>query len=99
MNDRTRSIFKVIAGGYLAYLGVTLCRDVLKARPDNYVLFLIAGVVFIGVGGYLAFINLKEMAIANKANHENEEELEEDSEQDVIEEDTKIEEKDDKSEE
>ncbi|MDD3140154.1 MAG: hypothetical protein PHX08_14420 [Lachnospiraceae bacterium] len=70
MNNRTRSVFKVIAGGYLVYLGGTLFLDVLKSKPNNYVLFLIAGVFFIAMGGYLAVINLKGMMTPEESDEE-----------------------------
>ncbi|MGO5053531.1 hypothetical protein ACTQ6A_13675 [Lachnospiraceae bacterium LCP25S3_G4] len=76
MNDKSRNILRLIVGGYLIYLGGSLFMDVLKEKPNNYVLFLIAGVFFIAVGGIIIFLNLKS-ALHSSTNTEEESEEEE----------------------
>ena len=51
MSDKGRLVIRILAGGYLVYLGIRLTRDVLSDRPDNYVFLALAGVAFVVLGG------------------------------------------------
>lgn len=42
---------RIVAGGYLAYLGFGLARDAITKQMDNYVIFLTVGVIFMALGG------------------------------------------------
>ena len=50
MNDRTRTVLRVLAGGYLAYLGLELLKTMLKEQPDNMMLFVSVGLAFLAIG-------------------------------------------------
>lgn len=41
---------RIIAGGYLAYMGGGLVKDALMERPDSYVLYTSIGLVFVALG-------------------------------------------------
>lgn len=85
-----RIIFRVVAGGYLAYLGITLLMDSIKEKPDNYMWYMLVGTVFTLLGGFLLIWTIvshfrgdKEASVEEK----NETEIEaNDSEENVIEE-------------
>ncbi|MEG0793303.1 MAG: hypothetical protein RR399_05730 [Lachnospiraceae bacterium] len=66
MNEKTRNMIQVLAGGYLIYLGGSLCKNVLESRPNNYILYILAGVFFVIVGGVLIIMNLKLMKDSSK---------------------------------
>lgn len=51
MSDKGRLVIRILAGGYLVYLGIRLTRDVLSDRPENYVFLALAGAAFIVLGG------------------------------------------------
>ena len=36
-NNRTGNIFRIIAGAYLAYLGVQLVTQTIQQKPTNYI--------------------------------------------------------------
>ena len=50
-----RFVFRLIAGGYLGYLGISLVKDAMTERPDSYILYTVLGVLFavIGIGWLL----------------------------------------------
>lgn len=78
---------RIIAGGYLAYLGFGLVRDMLMKRPDHYIIYLLFGILFIVVGGIWCFLALKrylrhdfaDIGENSKSIHENEKEEEDES--------------------
>ncbi len=45
-----RVFFRVIVGGYLAYLGFGLVRDSFADKPDHYMFYIGIGAVFILIG-------------------------------------------------
>lgn len=51
---KSRLYIYTIAGGYVAYTGISLLKSALEERPDNYILYLLIGIVFIAVGGFFA---------------------------------------------
>lgn len=59
--DKTRSTIMLLAAVYLIYIGVTLLQDVLSEQPDNLVLFVVMGAVFIIVGIYVIISKAREM--------------------------------------
>ena len=52
MNGKTRDWLWIIVGGYLTYTGVQLVMDVMNQKPDGYIVFVVAGVLFavFGIG-------------------------------------------------
>lgn len=54
-----RLTIRIIVGGYLAYIGFGLVRDVMAEKPENSLLYLIIGVFFMAVGGVWCFLALK----------------------------------------
>lgn len=48
--SKSRVFFRVIVGGYLAYLGVGLIRDAFTRRPEHYVLYIGIGAIFALIG-------------------------------------------------
>ena len=60
MNKRV-SIIRVIAGGYLVYLGVNLFRSMQVEQPENYMLMYAASVVFVVIGALFAITGLRPM--------------------------------------
>lgn len=51
---------RVLGGALLLHQGITLGRSVLADRPDNMMMFLVASVVFVILGGYFLFIGCKK---------------------------------------
>ena len=52
MNGKTRDWLWIIVGGYLTYTGVQLVVDVMNQKPEGYIGFVVAGVLFavFGIG-------------------------------------------------
>lgn len=52
MNGKTRDWIWIIVGGYLTYTGVQLVMDVMDQKPEGYIGFVVAGVLFavFGIG-------------------------------------------------
>lgn len=67
--SKGRVYFRIVLGVYLAYLGFDLVRDTLADRPENYILFVVAGVLFMVFG-----VAWAGRAIKKAVNHEYEEE-------------------------
>ena len=55
-----RFVFRLITGGYLAYLGIGLIKDALTEMPENYVWYTVAGAAFavIGLGWLLTGVRI-----------------------------------------
>lgn len=53
-NNRTSYIFRIVAGAYLAYLGVQLVTETLEQKPTNATFNIIMGVFFGVVGLWFA---------------------------------------------
>ena len=60
MNKRV-SIIRVIAGGYLVYLGVEIFRNMQVERPANYMLMYAASVIFVVMGSLFVITGLRPM--------------------------------------
>lgn len=48
--NNNRNIFMAMLGAYLAYQGFTLLNDAIKYQPENKVLFIVIGAVFLLAG-------------------------------------------------
>ncbi len=57
--ERTRASLMAIAGGYLVYQGVTLISDVIEGKPENSIIFIICGAVFVVAGIYVLITKIK----------------------------------------
>lgn len=53
-------MMRIVAGGYLAYIGFDVARDVIAKQPDNYVIYLIISIIFMVVGGIWCVQALKK---------------------------------------
>lgn len=53
MVTKSQLMIRILAGGYLSYLGGKLLMDAVKERPDNYIIFALAGLVFLIIGIFL----------------------------------------------
>ncbi len=53
MPTKSRMIIRILAGGYLMYLGFDLFKGVLEGNPDNVMLFMLIGIAFMGIGLFL----------------------------------------------
>lgn len=58
---KSRLFLYIIAGGYVAYTGLGLSQNALAQRPDNYMIYLFIGVLFVAVGGFLAVYNARKL--------------------------------------
>lgn len=59
MSDNARHGLWMVAGGYLAFNGIDLIRNVMNEKPDNYILFSVAGVLFILFGLFMVVQAIK----------------------------------------
>lgn len=48
--SRGRLFFRIIVGGYLAYIGAELMKDAFVEKPENYIMFAGAGILFFIIG-------------------------------------------------
>lgn len=69
----TRSyVMMTLAGVYLVFAGYQLCRDVLLGKEGSSIGFLLAGVVFLGLGCGMLFVSIRNAMRKNKAKKEQE---------------------------
>ena len=61
MNGKTRDWLWIIVGGYLTYTGVQLVMDVLNQKPEGYIGFVVAGVLFAVFGVGLIVFAIRNM--------------------------------------
>ena len=66
LNRRGRNGLLVIAGGYLVYTGFNLIKDILEKSPENSVLFIGAGAIFMIIGVLTVIHYAKAMMKADK---------------------------------
>ncbi len=57
--SKGRVFLRIIAGGYLAYTGAGLLRDVLSEKPEHYIGFAAAGILFVVFGLWCMLMGLK----------------------------------------
>ena len=84
MNDKSRMILKMLAGGYILYIGISLLIGILQTEPNEKVLMIIVSIFFMAVGGTVLYLSvgalLKEYGVdiefwkqKNKKSEENRE--------------------------
>ena len=61
MNKKSGLVLRIILGGYLVFLGGSLLVHIIHMRPEDMVLKSVIAVIFVLVGGFYAFRNIKEM--------------------------------------
>lgn len=69
-NNRTGNIFRIIAGAYLAYLGVQLVTQTIQQKPTNEIFNIVMGVLFIVVGAWFAIGALRGILKEQKQERE-----------------------------
>lgn len=82
MNDGSRNVLAAIVGAYLVYTGGSLILDVISEKPDNMVLFIVMGVIFIIIGSWVVVSKLKKTML--EISEQNNTEGEEDSSQEEL---------------
>jgi len=65
MSSRSRLYLYIAAGAYLADNGFGLVRDALAERPDNSALYMVFGVAFVIIGGFLAVKSIRDISKGN----------------------------------
>ena len=70
MGNQSRMLLRAMVGAYLIYLGGSLISNVVKERPENFILFAAAGVFFIAVGAVILIFGMKGYLKAKKENEE-----------------------------
>lgn len=60
--NKSRVFLRIIAGGYLAYLGGGLVKDALADKPEHYIGFVAAGILFLAFGLWWMFMGVKMAA-------------------------------------
>ena len=58
MNDKSRMILKMLAGGYILYIGISLLIGVLQTEPNEKVLMIIVSIFFMAVGGTVLYLSV-----------------------------------------
>ena len=58
MNQKSSYAFRLVLGGWLTYLGVSLLYQMYKERPSNMVLISVIAVIFVIVGAVCAIHSL-----------------------------------------
>lgn len=61
MNGKTGYAFRIVLGGYLAYLGIRMLIQMADERPGNMVFMSVMAVIFIVIGGGYAVYSLKKV--------------------------------------
>lgn len=82
---KSRLYIYTIAGGYVAYTGLGLIKNTLEERPDNYMIYLVIGIIFIAVGGFFAVNSVLRLSGGKYIEREEEagDELQENTEADT----------------
>ena len=61
MTGKTGYAFRIVLGGYLAYLGIRMLIQMADERPGNMVFMSVMAVIFIVIGGGYAVYSLKKV--------------------------------------
>lgn len=77
MDKKTRRMLMAIAGAYLAYIGGSLIYDVLQTRPEQLIIFILGGAVFVIAGVLTAVGNFKSFLDEAKKDFETYDDTEE----------------------
>lgn len=55
MNDKSRMILKILAGGYILYIGISLLVGVLQTEPNEKILMIFVSIFFVAVGSTVLY--------------------------------------------
>ena len=72
MSGKSGLTFRIVAGGYVAYTGITLFINAFRDRPDNFILYLGIGVIFALFGGLVCGHSLKKLLKYDEKNYSEE---------------------------
>lgn len=61
MNQKSRYAFRIVLGGWLAYIGCSLLYQMYTERPSNMVLICVIAVVFVLIGAFCVLHSLKKV--------------------------------------
>lgn len=61
MNDKSRMILKMLVGGYILYIGVSLLIGVLQTEPNEKILMIIVSIFFMAVGGSVLYLSVRAL--------------------------------------
>lgn len=61
MNKKSGLVLRLILGGYLVFLGVSVISQAMKTQPADLVIKVLFGVLFIAVGGFYMFTHIRQM--------------------------------------
>lgn len=61
MNQKSRYAFRIVLGGWLAYIGCSLLYQMYSERPSNMVLISLIAVVFVIIGAICVIHSLKQV--------------------------------------
>jgi len=67
MNERPRFVLRIVAGLYLAYLGVKMIQGLMVDRPENMMLMFAMAVIFVIVGVLFIISSVKNMRSSRNA--------------------------------
>ncbi len=59
MNEKSRLTLRVVAGLYLAYLGVKMIQGLIADKPENMIFMIIMAVIFVIVGVLFIVFSVK----------------------------------------
>lgn len=85
MNGKTKQGIWLVVGAYLTYTGVQLVMDVSKEKPEGYIGFVVAGILFAVFGIGLVILSIKKMTEPEPEDDslQEEEEADEDMQQEI----------------
>ncbi|PWJ50805.1 hypothetical protein [Faecalicatena contorta] len=67
MNERSRFVLRIVAGVYLAYLGVKMIQGLIVDKPENMMFMFAMAVIFVIVGVLFILSSVKNMRSSRNA--------------------------------
>lgn len=61
MNRKAGYAFRIVLGGYLAYIGIRILMQMIDKRPSNMVFMSVMAVIFVVIGSAYAIYSLKKV--------------------------------------
>ena len=74
MNKKAWYTFRIVLGGYLAWLGIRMLIEMVNEKPNNMVFMCVMSVIFILIGLAYAIYYVKKMFDLKKEDHRIEDE-------------------------
>ena len=69
MNKKAWYTFRIVLGGYLAWLGIRMLIEMVNEKPNNMVFMCVMSVIFILIGLAYAIYYVKKMFDLKKEDH------------------------------